>query len=87
MSTEILPDDRALRRPPNRALAQMANTIWTSWCWAGRQCRYVTGARRNWWHPAFGPVCAMLRSVRSTSTWDEGIPGDRAATSGLAWNP
>ncbi len=95
MSTEILPDDRALRHARrNRALAQMAEHDLDILV-LGRQAnvRYVTGAPQLWVAGTrpFGPVCAMLRSgeIHLNSTWDEGIPEEIGHDHlyGLAWNP
>ncbi|MGV0837753.1 M24 family metallopeptidase [Mycolicibacterium thermoresistibile] len=95
MSTEILPDDRALRQARrNRALAQMAAHDLDILV-LGRQAnvRYVTGAPQLWVAGTrpFGPVCAMLRSgeIHLNSTWDEGIPEEIGHDHlyGLAWNP
>lgn len=96
MSTEILPDDRALRQARrDRALAQMeAHDL--DILVLGRQAnvRYVTGAPQLWVAGTrpFGPICAMLRGsgeIHLNSTWDEGIPEEIGHDHlyGLAWNP
>ncbi len=96
MSTEVLPDDRALRKARrDRAFAQMeANDL--DILVLGRQAnvRYVTGAPQLWVAGTrpFGPICTVVRSTRDihlNSTWDEGMPDDipHDHLYGLAWNP
>jgi Xaa-Pro aminopeptidase len=96
MSTEILPDPRALRScRRDRALAQMeAHDI--DILVLGRQAnvRYVTGAPQLWVAGTrpFGPICEVIRStgeIHLNSTWDEGIPDEipHDHLYGLSWNP
>jgi Xaa-Pro aminopeptidase len=96
MSTEILPDARALRSSRrDRALAQMdAHDI--DILVLGRQAnvRYVTGAPQLWVAGTrpFGPICEVVRStgeIHLNSTWDEGIPAEipHDHLYGLSWNP
>ncbi|GAA5065430.1 M24 family metallopeptidase [Nocardia callitridis] len=96
MATEILPDDRALRRGRReRALAQMhANDL--DILVVGRQAnaRYISGAPQLWVAGTrpFGPVATLVREtgdVHLLSTWDEGIPEEipHEHLYGLAWNP
>lgn len=96
MSTEILPDARALRSGRrDRALAQMdAHDI--DILVLGRQAnvRYITGAPQLWVAGTrpFGPICEVIRStgaIHLNSTWDEGIPDEipHDHLYGLAWNP
>lgn len=96
MSTEVLPDDRALRTARReRALAQMAADDLDILV-LGRQAnvRYVSGAPQLWVAGTrpFGPICTVVRStgeIHLNSTWDEGIPDDIPHNHlyGLAWNP
>jgi Xaa-Pro dipeptidase len=96
MSTDILPDERALRSGRReRALAQMeAHGI--DVLVLGRQAnvRYFSGAPQLWVAGTrpFGPICTIVRStgeIHLNSTWDEGIPDDipHDHLYGLAWNP
>ena len=96
MSTEILPDERALRiGRRERALAQMeAHDL--DVLVLGRQAnvRYVTGAPQLWVAGTrpFGPICVVVRAtgeIHLNSTWDEGIPDEipHDHLYGLAWNP
>src|ERR1700761_1072604 len=96
MSTEILPDPRALRSSRrDRALAEMeARDI--DILVLGRQAnvRYVTGAPQLWigGAPPGGSGCVMVRAtgeIYLNSTADEGIPEEigRDHLYGLAWNP
>jgi Xaa-Pro dipeptidase len=96
MSTDILPDERALRSGRReRALAQMeAHGI--DVLVLGRQAnvRYFSGAPQLWVAGTrpFGPICTIVRStgeIHLNSTWDEGIPADipHDHLYGLAWNP
>lgn len=96
MSTEILPDERALRLGRReRALAQMeAHDL--DVLVLGRQAnvRYISGAPQLWVAGTrpFGPICTIVRStgeIHLNSTWDEGIPADipHDHLYGLAWNP
>jgi Xaa-Pro dipeptidase len=96
MSTEILPDERALRLGRReRALAQMeAHDL--DVLVLGRQAnvRYFSGAPQLWVAGTrpFGPICTVVRStgeIHLNSTWDEGIPDDipHDHLYGLAWNP
>ncbi|MGV0745979.1 M24 family metallopeptidase [Mycolicibacterium sp. XJ870] len=96
MSTEILPDDFALRTGRReRALAQMeANDL--DILVLGRQAnvRYVTGAPQLWVAGTrpFAPICVVVRGtgeIHLNSTWDEGIPDEIGHDHlyGLAWNP
>ncbi|WP_156297232.1 M24 family metallopeptidase [Mycobacterium paragordonae] len=96
MSTEVLPDARALRLGRReRALAQMAAHDLDVLV-LGRQAnvRYVTGAPQLWVAGTrpFGPTCVLVRetgAVHLLSTWDEGIPEDipRENLYGISWNP
>jgi len=96
MSTEVLPDDRALRcGRRERALAQMA-ARGIDVLVLGRQAnvRYVTGAPQLWVAGTrpFGPTCVLVRetgSVHLLSTWDEGVPDDIPHENlyGISWNP
>ncbi|RUP04435.1 MAG: aminopeptidase P family protein [Mycobacterium sp.] len=96
MSTEVLPDARALRLGRReRALAQMAAHDLDVLV-LGRQAnvRYVTGAPQLWVAGTrpFGPTCVLVRAtgaVHLLSTWDEGIPEDipRDNLYGISWNP
>jgi Xaa-Pro dipeptidase len=96
MATEVLPDDRALRRGRReRALAQMeAHDL--DVLVLGRQAnvRYVAGAPQLWVAGTrpFGPTCVLMRAtgaIHLLSTWDEGIPDDIPHENlyGIAWNP
>jgi Xaa-Pro aminopeptidase len=96
MSTEILPDPKALRSGRrDRVLAQMAvNGI--DILVLGRQAnvRYVTGAPQLWVAGTrpFGPICEVIGAtgeIHLNSTWDEGIPDEIGHDHlyGLAWNP
>jgi Xaa-Pro dipeptidase len=82
-STEVLPDDAALRRSRRaRVLAEMeAEGIDVLVLGREGNARYVSGAPRLWTagSRAFGPGCVLERatgSVHLLSTWDEGIPDD-----------
>src|SRR3954463_1543388 len=96
MSTEVLPDSRALRcGRRERALAQMAEHD-IDILVLGRQAnvRYVTGAPQLWVAGTrpFGPICEVIRAtgeIHLNSTWDEGIPDEISHDHlyGLAWNP
>jgi Xaa-Pro aminopeptidase len=96
MSTEVLPDDRALRSGRReRALAQMAAHDLDVLV-LGRQAnvRYVTGAPQLWVAGTrpFGPTCVLVRAtgaVHLLSTWDEGVPDDIPHENlyGISWNP
>ncbi len=96
MSTEVLPDARALRfGRRERALAQMA-AYDLDVLVLGRQAnvRYVTGAPQLWVAGTrpFGPSCVLVRAtgaVHLLSTWDEGIPEDIPHENlyGISWNP
>jgi Xaa-Pro dipeptidase len=96
MATEILPDDRALRRQRReRALAQIEKHDLDVLV-LGRQAnvRYVSGAPQLWVAGTrpFGPVCTVVRAtgeIHLNSTWDEGIPEEipHDHLYGLAWNP
>jgi Xaa-Pro aminopeptidase len=96
MATEVLPDDRALRRGRReRALAQM-EAHGLDVLVLGRQAnvRYFSGAPQLWVAGTrpFGPICTVVRStgeIHLNSTWDEGIPDDipHDHLYGLAWNP
>ncbi|MGW0173690.1 M24 family metallopeptidase [Rhodococcus sp. NPDC003322] len=96
MSTEVVPDERALRHGRReRAMAQMeAHDL--DILVVGRQAnaRYVSGAPQLWVAGTrpFGPVATLVRktgAVHLLSTWDEGIPEDipHDRLYGLAWNP
>jgi Xaa-Pro dipeptidase len=96
MSTEVLPDSRALRcGRRERALAQMAEHDLDVLV-LGRQAnvRYVTGAPQLWVAGTrpFGPTCVLVRAtgaVHLLSTWDEGVPDDIPHENlyGISWNP
>ena len=96
MSTEVLPDARALRcGRRERALAQMAEHDLDVLV-LGRQAnvRYVTGAPQLWVAGTrpFGPTCVLVRAtgaVHLLSTWDEGVPDDIPHENlyGISWNP
>src|ERR1700709_1621303 len=96
MSTEVLPDSRALRcGRRERALVQMAEHDLDVLV-LGRQAnvRYVTGAPQLWVAGTrpFGPTCVLVRetgAVHLLSTWDEGVPDDIPHENlyGIAWNP
>ena len=96
MSTEILPDDLALRTGRReRALAQMAANDLDILV-LGRQAnvRYVTGAPQLWVAGTrpFAPICVLVRDsgeIHLNSSWDEGIPEEIGHDHlyGLAWNP
>src|SRR4051794_4943282 len=96
MSTEVLPDSRALRcGRRERALAQMAEHDLDVLV-LGRQAnvRYVTGAPQLWVAGTrpFGPTCVLMRApgaVHLLSTWDEGVPDDIPHENlyGISWNP
>ncbi|OBK24454.1 Xaa-Pro aminopeptidase [Mycobacterium asiaticum] len=96
MSTEVLPDEKALRcGRRERALAQMAEHDLDVLV-LGRQAnvRYVTGAPQLWVAGTrpFGPTCVLVRStgaVHLLSTWDEGVPEDIPHENlyGISWNP
>jgi Xaa-Pro dipeptidase len=82
-STEVLPDDVALRRSRRaRVLAEMeAEGIDVLVLGREGNARYVSGAPRLWTagSRAFGPGCVLERATGSVyllSTWDEGIPDD-----------
>jgi Xaa-Pro aminopeptidase len=96
MATEVLPDDRALRRGRReRALAQMeADDL--DILVLGRQAnvRYVTGVPQLWVAGTrpFGPNCLLVRdtgAVHLLSTWDEGVPEEIPHENlyGICWNP
>jgi Xaa-Pro aminopeptidase len=96
MATEVLPDDRTLRRERReRALAQMqAHDL--DILVLGRQAnvRYVTGVPQLWVAGTrpFGPNCLLVRdtgAVHLLSTWDEGVPDDIPHENlyGISWNP
>ena len=96
MTTEVRPDDRALRLGRReRALAQMkAHDLDVLVLGRTANVRYVTGAPTIWTAgtSSFGPACMLVRSTGSIhmlSTWDEGIPEDipRENLFGLTWNP
>ncbi|OBI91592.1 M24 family metallopeptidase [Mycobacterium asiaticum] len=96
MSTEVLPDARALRSGRReRALAQMAEHDLDVLV-LGRQAnvRYVTGAPQLWVAGTrpFGPTCVLVRAtgaIHLLSTWDEGVPEDIPHENlyGISWNP
>lgn len=96
MSTEVLPDERALRLGRRqRALEQMAAHDLDVLV-LGRQAnvRYVTGAPQLWVAGTrpFGPTCVVVRetgAVHLLSTWDEGVPEDIPHENlyGISWNP
>ncbi|OBK97200.1 Xaa-Pro aminopeptidase [Mycobacterium asiaticum] len=96
MSTEVLPDARALRSGRReRALAQMAEHNLDVLV-LGRQAnvRYVTGAPQLWVAGTrpFGPTCVLVRAtgaIHLLSTWDEGVPEDIPHENlyGISWNP
>ncbi len=82
-TTEVLPDDIALRRARrDRVLAEMeAEGIDLLVLGREGNARYVSGAPRLWTagSRAFGPGCVLERSTGSVyllSTWDEGIPDE-----------
>jgi Xaa-Pro dipeptidase len=82
-STEIIPDDVALRRSRRaRVLAEMeAEGIDVLVLGREGNARYVSGAPRLWTagSRAFGPGCVFERATGSVyllSTWDEGIPDE-----------
>lgn len=96
MTTEVSPDDRALRTGRReRALAQMrAHDL--DILVLGRQAniRYVVGAPQLWIAGTrpFGPMCVVVRDtgdIYLNSTADEGIPEEIGHDHlyGLAWNP
>ena len=96
MTTEVSPDERALRTERReRALAQMrAHDL--DILVLGRQAniRYVTGAPQLWIAGTrpFGPMCVLVRDtgdIYLNSTADEGIPEEIGHDHlyGLAWNP
>ncbi|MEZ0366664.1 M24 family metallopeptidase [Mycobacterium sp. pUA109] len=96
MSTEVLPDDRALRLGRReRALAQMAAHDLDVLV-LGRQAnvRYVSGTPQLWVAGTrpFGPTCIVIRetgAIHLLSTWDEGVPDDIPHENlyGISWNP
>lgn len=96
MSTEILPDEPALREGRRRrALAQMdAHDLDILVLGRSANVRYVTGARQLWVAGTrpFGPSCVLVRAsgaIYLVSTWDEGVPEDipHERLFGLTWNP
>jgi Xaa-Pro dipeptidase len=82
-STEVLPDDAALRLARReRVLAEMEAAD-VDILVVGREAnaRYVSGAPRLWLAGTrpFGPGCVLVRGTRAVylmSTWDEGVPED-----------
>jgi Xaa-Pro dipeptidase len=96
MATEVLPDDRTLRRGRReRALAQMAAHDLDILV-LGRQAnvRYIAGVPQLWVAGTrpFGPNCLLVRdtgAVHLLSTWDEGVPDDIPHQNlyGISWNP
>ncbi len=82
-STEVLPDDAALRHARReRVLAEMEAAD-VDILVVGREAnaRYVSGAPRLWLAGTrpFGPGCVLVRGTRAVylmSTWDEGVPED-----------
>ncbi|WP_117424406.1 M24 family metallopeptidase [Mycobacterium marinum] len=96
MSTEVLPDNRALRcRRRQRALEQMAAHD-LDLLVLGRQAnvRYVSGTPQLWVAGTrpFGPTCVLVRAtgaIHLLSTWDEGVPDDIPHENlyGISWNP
>lgn len=83
MTTEIIPDDRALRRERReRVLAEMAAADVDALV-LGREAnaRYVSGVPRLWLAGTrpFGPGCVLVRAtgaIHLLSPWDEGVPDD-----------
>lgn len=96
MSTEVLPDNRALRcGRRQRALEQMAAHDLDVLV-LGRQAnvRYVSGTPQLWVAGTrpFGPTCVLVRAtgaIHLLSTWDEGVPDDIPHENlyGISWNP
>jgi Xaa-Pro aminopeptidase len=80
-TTEVLPDDTALRTARRaRVLAEM-EASGVDVLVVGREgnARYASGAPRLWTagSRAFGPGCVVVRetgAVHLLSTWDEGVP-------------
>ena len=96
MSTEVLPDELALREGRReRALAHMeAHDLDILVLGRAANVRYVTGARQLWVAGTrpFGPSCVLVRdsgAIYLVSTWDEGVPEDipHERLFGLTWNP
>lgn len=96
MSTEVLPDDRALRHGRReRALAQMeAHDLDVLVLGRLANVRYITGVPQLWVAGTrpFGPTCVLVRrtgAIHLLSTWDEGVPDDIPHENlyGIAWNP
>ncbi|MBV9486258.1 MAG: M24 family metallopeptidase [Frankiaceae bacterium] len=83
MTTEILPDDAALRAARReRVLAQM-EAAGIDILITGREAnaRYIAGVPRLWLNGSrpFGPGCIYVREtgdIHLVQTWDEGVPPD-----------
>jgi Xaa-Pro dipeptidase len=82
-STEVLPDDVALRQARRARVLAAMEEDGIDVLVLGREgnARYVSGAPRLWTagSRAFGPGCVLERATGSVyllSTWDEGIPDD-----------
>jgi len=96
MTTDVMPDDRALRQERRaRALAEMeADGIDVLILGREGNARYVAGAPRLWTAGSrpFTPGCVLVRAtgdIHLLSTWDEGIPDDipREHLYGITFNP
>lgn len=96
MTTEVLPDDRALRvGRRERALAHMeAHDLDVLVLGREANVRYVTGTRSLWTAGTrpFAPAAVLVRAtgaVHALMTWDEGLPDDipHEHLYGLTWNP
>jgi Xaa-Pro aminopeptidase len=82
-STEVLPDDIALRQARRTRVLVAMEEEGIDLLVLGREgnARYVSGAPRLWTagSRAFGPGCVLERATGAVyllSTWDEGIPDD-----------
>ncbi|MEU6352484.1 M24 family metallopeptidase [Streptomyces sp. NPDC047072] len=96
MTTDVLPDDRALRvGRRERALAHMeAHDLDVLVLGREANVRYVTGTRSLWTAGTrpFAPAAVVVRAtgaIHALMTWDEGLPDDipHEHLYGLTWNP
>jgi Xaa-Pro aminopeptidase len=96
MTTEVLPDHRALRYGRReRALAAMeAHDLDVLVLGRPANIRYVTGVPQLWnaGTRPFGPGCVLVRPTGDMylmSTWDEGVPEEipHERLYGITWDP
>jgi Xaa-Pro aminopeptidase len=83
LTTEILPDDAALRATRRERVLAAMEAADIDILITGREAnaRYVAGVPRLWLNGSrpFGPGCIYVREtgdIHLVSTWDEGVPGD-----------